>query len=80
MPLWSIDVTTVVAYFLTLVNIGSSTAFTDIISLSVAGLSTSYLINSSLLLYRRCTGGIKVSSESPDPLAITAGVSLIWGP
>jgi len=79
-PLWSIGVTTVVACSLSLINIGSSTALTDIISLSVAGLYTSYLITSSLLLYRRCTGGIKVSSESPDPLANTAGASLIWGP
>lgn len=80
MPLWSIAVTTVIACLLALINIGSSTAFSDIISLSVAGLYTSYLITCSLLLYRRCTGGIKLSSDSADSLTNTAGAKLVWGP
>ena len=81
-PLWSIAVATLIACLLALINIGSSTAFNDIISLSVAGLYTSYLITSSLLLYRRCTGGIKLPSDFPDPHTDTntAAARLVWGP
>ena len=80
MPLWSIAVITVVACLLALIIIGSSTAFNNIISLSVGGLYTSYLITSSLMLYRRCTGRIRLSSDSPDSLANPGDARLIWGP
>ena len=41
---------------LQLVNLGSSSVFQDLTSLTVAGLYSSYLIAVTLLLYRRCTG------------------------
>jgi choline transport protein len=80
-PLWSIGVTTVISCLLALINIGSATAFNDIISLSVAGLYSSYLIATTLLLYRRCTGGFRIPDPSALPaLANTTGAELIWGP
>ncbi|MCJ1361288.1 hypothetical protein MMC16_000386 [Acarospora aff. strigata] len=79
-PLWAVAVTTVIACLLALINIGSAAAFNNIISLSVAGLYSSYLIATSLFLYRRCTGGVKLSSDSPTGLANTAGARLVWGP
>jgi len=83
-PLWSITVTTIISCFLALINIGSAVAFNDIISLSVSGLYTSYLICAVLLLYRRLTNGfistIDPDSSSTPELANTAGAPLVWGP
>jgi choline transport protein len=54
----AIVVVTVIPCLLTLIYIGSSIAFEDIISLSVSGLYASYFIPCSLLLWRRVTGQI----------------------
>ncbi|KAI9641950.1 hypothetical protein NHQ30_009819 [Ciborinia camelliae] len=81
-PLWSIAITTIISCLLALINIGSATIFNDVISLSVAGLYTSYLICAVLLLYRRVTGGFQVRPEvSEEPALVnTTGAQLIWGP
>lgn len=47
-----------ISILLSLIVLGSSKAFNDLVGLTVAGLNSSYLIASGLLLYRRCTGGI----------------------
>lgn len=60
---------------LALINIGSTVAFNDIISLTVSGLYASYLICCVLLLWRRCTGGIGAISRD-----VTDKTSLQWGP
>ncbi|KAI9647065.1 hypothetical protein NHQ30_005067 [Ciborinia camelliae] len=80
-PLWSIAITTIVSCLLGLINIGSATAFNDVVSLSVSGLYSSYLICAVLLLYRRLTGGLQNPSEDSEgpTLANTAGAKLIWG-
>jgi choline transport protein len=66
------------------VNLGSTTAFNGVISLSIAGLFSSYLLTSSLLLYRRCTGAILPASEAfeTDTPSVTADgmVRVFWGP
>ncbi|KAI1809055.1 amino acid transporter-like protein [Poronia punctata] len=59
-PVYSVVATTSIAFILSLVNIGSTTAFNGVISISVAGLFGSYLVAASLLLYRRLTGGIRL--------------------
>lgn len=46
-----------------LISIGSPIAFNDNISLSIDSLYTSYLLAYGLLLWRRCTGTIKDSSD-----------------
>ncbi|MCJ1393349.1 hypothetical protein MMC18_006222 [Xylographa bjoerkii] len=79
-PIWSVVATTAISCLLSLINLGSSTAFDDIISIAVAGLYSSYLITLSLLLYRRCTGGISFSSSPSGTLTNTAGAQLTWGP
>lgn len=73
-PVYSVAATTIIACILALVNIGSATAFNGVISISIAGLFSSYLLVSVLLLYRRCTGGIVPQSES------TTADSVTWGP
>lgn len=71
---------------LALVNIGSAAAFNGIISISIAGLFSSYFLVAALLLYRRCTGGIistnKPSNSSPSPPgSIRNGQPpIVWGP
>lgn len=50
---------TVIPCLLNLIYIGSSTAFNDVISLSVSGLYASYLLPCSFLLWRRVTGQIR---------------------
>ncbi len=75
-PLISIIVTTIIACLLSLINIGSSTAFNDVISLTIDGLYGSYLICCSLLLWRRCAGAISLPNErSPNQHG-----TLTWGP
>ena len=62
---------------LSLIILGSSVAFSNIISLSIAGLYSSYLICCSLLLWRRVTGKIKPHNETVT--AVGHG-RLYWGP
>ncbi|KAK3213471.1 hypothetical protein GRF29_28g17160 [Pseudopithomyces chartarum] len=80
-PVYAVAATTLIACVLALVNIGSATAFNGVISISIAGLFSSYLLVASLLLYRRCTGGIVASSRihgsSPTD---SEGGKLVWGP
>lgn len=71
-PLISIIVTTIISCLISLINIGSSTAFNAIISLTIAGLYGSYLVCCSLLFWRRCTGGISLPGEGSG--------TLTWGP
>jgi choline transport protein len=83
-PVYSVAATTLIACVLALVNIGSATAFNGIVSVSIAGLFSSYLLVASLLLYRRLTGGIVSANElstSSTYGSTTAGQGkIIWGP
>lgn len=80
-PLYAIAVTTIISCLLALIQLGSVTAFNSIVSISVSGLYSSYLIVAVLLLYRRCTSGFKMPDPSELPaLANTSGSELVWGP
>ena len=68
-----------ISILLSLIVLGSSTAFNDLVGLTVAGLNSSYLIASGLLLYRRCTGGILPHHMSPLSKDST-DVGLVFGP
>ena len=78
----SVLTTTTIACLLGLISIGSSTALNDVLSLTINGLYSSYLICCSLLLWRRCTGAIKPPLQSLNTeLEInTASTNLTWGP
>ena len=66
---------------LSLIALGSPVAFNHVVSLSINGLYTSYLIGNSLLLYRRLTGAIKPYVSEAQILRNTTGVdSLTWDP
>lgn len=83
-PVYSVAFTSIVACLLALVNIGSMAAFNGVISVAIAGLFSSYLLTSSLLLYRRCTGAILPASqafEMDSPSVTSDGmVRVYWGP
>lgn len=80
-PLFAVLLTTTLACLLALINIGSSVAFNDVISLSINGLYSSYLTCCALLLYRRCRGHILlVPEDRANPAELTTGKTLSWGP
>ena len=61
-PTVAVGLVTLIPCLLTLIYIGSSTAYEDVISLSVCGLYGSYFFPCVCLLWRRCTGQIRKSS------------------
>ena len=58
-----------------MISIGSSVAFNNVISLTISGLYSSYLICCVLLLWRRCTGGVGGTSRDP-----VGKLGMQWGP
>ena len=74
-PLAAVVVVFVSAVLISLINIGSSTAFNDVVSLVLEGFYTSYLLACGMLLYRRIRGDIHDSE-----VEITTGSLLQWGP
>lgn len=61
-----------------MINIGSSTAFNDVISLGVSSLYASYIITESFLLWRRLTGAIRPATDVANDTG--EANQLIWGP
>ncbi|KAF2230789.1 amino acid transporter [Viridothelium virens] len=64
LPVNAVGITTLISMLLSLIILGSSVAFSDIVLLSVVGLYSSYLLVCSLLLWRRLQGSIKPYNES----------------
>lgn len=64
-PVIACLVVTTIAALLTLIYIGSSVAFNDVISLTITGFYGSYLLPASLLLYHRAKGNILPYSATP---------------
>jgi choline transport protein len=82
LPVRCIILSIVVSVLLSLINIGSSTAFNDVVALVTSGYYSSYLMATGLLLYRRCTGAIQVpgDDEPRNELINNVGRRLVWGP
>ncbi|KAI4267972.1 MAG: hypothetical protein L6R38_008013 [Xanthoria sp. 2 TBL-2021] len=88
-PLVSILTTVTISCLLALINIGSDVAFNGVISLTINGLYSSYLLAAGLLLWRRCTGSISLpTTYESNPKIVTEGeavsaqgtINLTWGP
>ena len=79
-PIYAVILTGSVAVVLQLIVFGSSQIFEDLVSLTIAGLYSSYLIATTLLLYRRIRGGIGIWNDTDTSLSNTLGASLAWGP
>ena len=65
-PVNAVLVVTGIAALLTLIYIGSSTAFNDVISLTITGFYGSYFLPAALLLYHRIKGNIVPHGTEPD--------------
>ena len=65
-----------------MIGIGSSLAFNEIISIQVVGLYASYMVATSLLLWRRVSGSILPASEAPleSTIVNSPKSALAWGP
>lgn len=77
-PLLAVVITSLVACLIGLINIGSSAAFNDVISLGISSLYASYIITESLLLWRRCTGAIRKATDVANDTG--EANQLVWGP
>lgn len=82
LPVRCILFTVIVSALLSLISIGSTTAFNDIVALVTSGYYSSYLMASGLLLYRRLTGAIAAPGveDSPYEPVNNVGRRLVWGP
>ena len=72
-PIIAVGVVTTFAALLTLIYIGSSTAFNDVISLTITGFYGSYFLPAAFLLWHRLKGDINphgspadIEADSPD--------------
>ncbi|KAL9051905.1 MAG: hypothetical protein Q9206_004520 [Seirophora lacunosa] len=65
-PLIAIITTVIISILLSLINIGSSTAFNQVISLTINSLYASYFLACALLLQRRLDGSISSAPSAYD--------------
>ena len=79
-PMYAVGLTALLSVLLSLINFGSSVVFEDLVSPAIAGLYSSYLVATALLLFRRCTGGIRLYNDSDKTLTNTLVAPLTWGP
>ncbi|KAI0814706.1 putative GABA permease [Xylaria sp. FL0064] len=77
-PVYTIACTTTISVLLSLIVLGSSVAFNNIVNLSIAGLYASYLLCCTLLLWRRLQpNGVKPYNS--EARKVGPG-RLYWGP
>lgn len=77
-PVIGVAVVTTLAALLTLIYIGSSTAFNDVISLTITGFYSSYFLPAAFLLYHRVKGHILPHKQDTPGIPIPdEGVSSV---
>jgi choline transport protein len=74
-PLIAVGVVTLCACLLTLVYIGSDTAFNDLLSLTITGFYGSYFLPSAFLLYHRIKGHIASTGSRVHGFTLDPGAS-----
>lgn len=93
-PVNAVLVTSAITVLIGLISIGSPTAFSDLLSLTINGLYSSYLLVCALLLWRRCTGRIHTNIPFTESISnngntsrgfqscsnLDTGPQLVWGP
>ncbi|KAJ6087084.1 hypothetical protein N7467_005998 [Penicillium canescens] len=79
LPIYAVMVSVAISTLLTFINIGSSVALGDILSMAVSGRYLSYLIISALLLFRRVQGDISLYNDNEDDIINVPGAKLVWG-
>ena len=67
-PMIAVGVATIFSALLTLIYVGSDTAFNDVISLTITGFYGSYFLPAAFLLYHRIKGNIVLAdTQAEDP-------------
>jgi amino acid transporter len=79
-PVIAVGVVTLFAALLTLIYIGSSTAFNDVISLTITGFYGSYFLPSSFLLYHRIKGHVAPAGTQAEDLQLDPQMNFPPGP
>ncbi|KAL8837001.1 MAG: hypothetical protein Q9170_002690 [Blastenia crenularia] len=77
-PLYAIFVMAGVSCLIGLINIGSATAFNDVISVGVSSLYASYVLTEAMLLWHRIRGTIRHPNQMADH--VWHANELVWGP
>ena len=80
LPVPALLLSFVISCCMALIRIGSALAMTDIVSMCIAGLYTSYLTVTVMLLVRRIRGDIALFNDSEDEIVNVPGAKLVWGP
>ncbi|KAJ5155143.1 amino acid permease [Penicillium capsulatum] len=80
LPANAIILTALISILLALINIGSSVALDDILSMAVSGIYLSYLMVATLLFRRRLRGEISSYNTSDEDIVNVPGAKLVWGP
>ena len=76
--MYAIFVMAAVSCTIGLINIGSATAFNDVISVGVSSLYASYVLCEALLLWHRCRGNIRHRNQMAG--TVWHANELVWGP
>lgn len=76
----AIILTALVSVLLALINIGSSLALNDILSMAVSSIYLSYLVVAIMLFYRRVRRQISSFNTSDEDIVNVPGAKLVWGP
>ncbi|KAL9598427.1 MAG: hypothetical protein Q9219_004517 [cf. Caloplaca sp. 3 TL-2023] len=77
-PLYAIMVMAGVSCAIGLINIGSATAFNDVLSVGVSSLYASYVLTEAMLLYHRIRGNIRHRNQMAG--TTWHANELVWGP
>lgn len=72
----AVGMVTTFAALLTLIYVGSDTAFNDVISLTITGFYGSYFLPAAFLLYHRITGNILYSDAGVGNARVESGTNL----
>jgi amino acid transporter len=72
-PVAALGVACGLACVLNLIYIGSSTAFNDVVSLTITGFYSTYLVPAAMLLYHRVRGDILPHGSDADPVVSNEG-------
>jgi choline transport protein len=79
-PVIAVGVVTLFAALLTLIYVGSYTAFNDVISLTITGFYGSYFLPSAFLLYHRIKGNVAPAGSQVEVLPLDPETHFPPGP
>ena len=79
-PAIAVGVVALLAALLTLIYIGSDTAFNDVISLTITGFYGSYFLPAAFLLYHRIKGNVAPSGAAAEELQLDPETTFPPGP